>query len=270
MNNVKKFSAIIATISFTGKVGKSSITNNLLDPRMENAKIIRIETINESGLSGTGSAEQKMKGRDIEKLFTELSKTESAIVDVGTSNVESFVLGLTQQPDSHRFFDFFVVPVEANAAKVNEFKEAVKTLTMLNRLGVEPERIKVVFNKLAPDCEIEDEMHRLFNFHKKSPIFTINRSAVIHDTQAFKALADAKKSYEEVLADKTDFWKILKETPLTEDAERTRLVKMARTQGLVRGLNTELDNVFNSMFGKPSKPSKSISDETELDVSAFD
>jgi hypothetical protein len=270
MNNVNKFRAIIAAISYTGKVGKSSVTNNLLDPRMDNAKIFRIETINESGLPSAGSAEQKLKGRDIEKLFTELSKTDSAIVDVGTSNVESFVLGLTQQPDSHRFFDFFVVPVEANAGRVNEFKEAVKTLTLLNKLGVEPDRIIVIFNKLAPDCDIEDEMHRLFNFHRQNPFFTINKSAVIHDTQAFKSLADAKKSFVEVLADKTDYWKILKETPLTEEAERTRLVKMARTQGLVRGLNTELDCVFTALFGKPSKTSDSTSTETEFDVSVFD
>lgn len=262
---------IVATISYTGKAGKSTIANNLLFPRLDNPTMFRIETINESGMSGAGSAEQKMKGREIEKLFKALGKTQSAIVDIGTSNVESFVMALTQQPDSHRIFDYFVVPVEANAAKVNEFKEAVKTLTMLSKLGVGPERIKVVFNKLAPDNEIEEEMTRIFNFHKESPIFTLNKKAVIHDTQAFKALANAKKTYEEMLADKTDYWEKIKETPLAEENERTRLITMVRAQGLVKGLNAELDSVFNALFGKNAGKAVKVAEaEMEIDASKFD
>lgn len=262
--------AIIATISYTGKAGKSTIANNLLFPRIEKASMFRIETINESGLSGAGADEQKMKGREIEKLLKALSLTESAIVDIGTSNVESFVMGLTQQPDSHRIFDYFVVPVEANASKVNEFKEAVKTFSMLSKLGVEPDRIKVVFNKLAPDSVVEDEMTRVFNFHKEYPIFSLNRKAVIHDTQAFKSLADVKKTYEEMISDQTDYWKKLKETPLTNEAERTQCVKMVRAQGLVKGLDAELDNVFNALFSKTKKAEKSAVAEVEIDASKFD
>jgi len=242
--------AVVAVVSYTGKSGKSTVSNNLLYPRLKNAKIFRIETINESGFSGAGDNEQKLKGRDIEKLLIELVKTQSAIVDVGTSNVESFVLGLTQQPESHRIFDYFIVPIEANAAKVNEFKEAVKTITMLNKLGVEPDRIKVIFNKLAADNEIEDEMVRIFNFHKENPIFTLNRHAVIHDTQAFKSLADSKKSYSDALLDKTDYWEIIKETHISDEQERVKFIKMARTQGLIYGLNKELDSVFEALFGK--------------------
>ena len=267
--------SIIATISYTGKAGKSTTANNLLFPRLENPKMFRIETINESGISGAGEEEQKMKGREIEKLLNALSKTESAIVDIGTSNVESFVMALTQQPDAHRIFDFFVVPIEANSAKVNEFKEAVKTLTMLQKLGIGPDRIKVVFNKLATDSLLEDEMKRVFNYHKQFPTFTLNKDAVIHDTQAFKALADVKLTYEAVLSDNTDYWKKLKETPLTEEVERTGIVKMARAQGLVKGLNKELDNVFLALFGKSGavKSMKNVyekSKEVEIDVSKFD
>jgi hypothetical protein len=270
MKNPSKLKALIALVSYTGKSGKSTTGNNLLYPRMHEPSVFRIETINESGLSGAGENEQKLKGRDIEKLLSALSKTDCAIVDVGTSNVEAFFLALAQQPDAHRIFDFFVVPIEANAAKVNEFKESVKTLTMLNKLGVESERIKVVFNKLATDSLIEDEMTRIFNFHKQYPIFSLRKNAVIHETQAFKALADAKKTYDEILGDQTDYWSLLKNTPVAEEVERTRLVKMARTQGLIKGLHTELDCVFNALFGNSIKISRPESKEQEIDVSNFD
>ncbi len=270
MKNPYKLKGIIALTSYTGKSGKSTVGNNLLYPRMQEPSVFRIETINESGLSGAGEHEQKLKGRDIEKLLSALSKTDSAIVDVGTSNIEAFFLALAQQPDAHRIFDFFVVPVEANAAKVNEFKEAVKTLTMLNRLGVEPNRIKVVFNKLATDSEVEDEMTRIFNFHKQYPIFTLSTNAVIHESQAFKALADTKKTYEEILADQNDYWTLLKNTPVTDEAERTRLVKMARTQGLIKGLHNELDQVFSALFGSTAQIVEPASIVQEFDASTFD
>ncbi len=266
MKQTGKLKAIAAVTSYTGKSGKSTITNTLLYPRMQNPDVFRIETINESGLSGAGNNEIKQKGRDIEKLLIALSKTDCAIVDVGASNVEAFFLALAQQPDAHRIFDFFIVPIEANAAKVNEFKEAVKTLTMLNKLGIEPDRIKTVFNKLAADSTVDDEMTRIFNFAKQYPIFSLNANAVIHDTQAFKALADSKKTYEEVLADNFDYWKLLKDTPIADAAERTRIVKMARTQGLIKGLHTELDQVFSALFGTSFQTAESVSAGQEIDI----
>ncbi len=268
MKNLKKLKSIIAVTSHTGKLGKSTVANNLLYPRMLEPSVFRIETINESGLSGAGINERKFKGGEIEKLFIALSTTDCAIVDVGSSNIEAFFLALVQQYDSHRIFDYFLVPIEANASKVNEFVEATKTLAMLNKLGVEPNRIKIVFNKLVSGSSVEDEMVRIFNFHKQYPIFSLDANAVIHETSAFKALADTKQTYDQVLNDQTDYLKLFKETPISTAQERTRLVKMARTQGLIKGLNSELDQVFNTLFGDPSNI-RAVHIEQEIDLSIF-
>lgn len=248
------FKAIIATISLTGKAGKSVCANNLLLPRMPGAKLFRLETINESGDAGSDAEIEKLKGRNIEQLLKGLSKVDSAVVDVGTSNVEAFLLGLTQDGGAQNMFDYFLVPVESNSAKINEFKEFVKTVQTLNGLGIAPERIKVVFNKHLVDNEIETEMARVFNFHKQFPIFSLDARAVIHETELFKALGSAKRSYEDMLADNTDYWKLLKQTPLEQEKERVAMVTMARAQGLVRGVNRELDMVFSSLFGVALKP----------------
>lgn len=240
---------IIAVLSFTGKVGKSTVSSYLLYPHMPEAKIIRLETINESGHSGADE-EKKMKGRDLEKLQLALSKTKSAIVDVGSSNVESFVLALNQQGNAHLDFDYFVVPVEASAAKQNEIEEAVKTLSALAGMGIEPERIKVVFTKLLVDADLEEEMRILINFHKKNPIFTLDKNAVIHQTPAFKALGDVKKSFAEMLADKTDYRKAIKDIPLENEKDRAAVVKLMRAQGYVKTLELEMNQVFNVLFGE--------------------
>ncbi len=249
MSKPEPMRAIIVLLSYTGKSGKSTMTNNLFEPRMLNPTIFRIETINESGQMSNVNMEVKLKGREIEKLMTSLSKTDCAIIDVGSSNIESFLLTLAQQSESHRIFTYFIVPVEANGSKINEFIEAAKTITVLNKLGIGSSRIKVVFNKLEPDNLVEEEMSRFINFHKKNPIFTLNTHAVIYQTQAFKAISESKLSYQQLVADKTDYFNLLNLTSLDKPDERTRIVKMARAQGLVKQLDADLDHVFDVLFG---------------------
>ncbi len=268
------FKAIIATITLTGKAGKSVMANNLLLPRMPGAKLFRMETFNESGAAGNNAVIENMKGRELEKLLKGLGKVDSAVVDIGTSNVENFLLGLAQDGGAQNIFDYFVVPVESNSAKINEFKEFVKIVNTLKDLGVQPDRIKVVFNKHLPDNEIKSEMARVFNYHASFPIFSINERAVIHETELFKALGAAKKSYEEMLLDNNDYYKMLKETPLDKTIERETIIRMARAQGLVRGIDIELNSVFSELFGLKKAPSAkttefSIADST-IDVSDFE
>jgi MinD-like ATPase involved in chromosome partitioning or flagellar assembly len=238
---------VVCFVSYTGKVGKSTFTNNLFLPRMKDPMIFRLETINDSGL--TKADELKLKGRDLEKLQKELSKVNSAVVDVGASNVESFMLALSQQDSAHFDFDLFVVPVIARAAAQAEMGEAIKTIQVLHGLGIPPEKIYVIFNRLEADADVEDEAKVIFNFHKKSPIFTLNKKAVVHETPAFKALSVVKKSYGEMLADDTDYRQKLRETPLEKEKERELIVALTRAQGTVKVLDRELNAVFSELFG---------------------
>lgn len=238
----------VGVISYTGKVGKSTVSNILLFPRMPGAKIIRLETVNISGHSGADE-EKTLKGRELEKLEFELGKTESAIVDIGASNAESFILALNQQGTAHFHFDCFIVPIEANPGKQNEMKEAFRTIESLAQMGVEPERIKVVFNKLPMDCDVEDEMQIVFKYHKANKNFTLNHNAVIHESPAFHAISSVKRLYAELLNDTTDYRSALKNIPVEKEKERIELVKMMRAVGYVKTIDREFNGVFNALFG---------------------
>ena len=239
---------IVAVTSPTGKLGKSTICNNLLLPRMPDAMYIQLETVNLSGINDASEA-FKLKGREIDKLQNKLANTKSAVVDVGASNFESFLLALTQQEGAHLDFDYFLVPIEANSSKLLETDEAIITINALAALGVGPERIKVVFNKLAVDSDVEEETRKIFNFHRKEKKFTLNRSATIHHTPAFKALGEVKKTYGEMLADKNDYRAILKGIPIEQSAERLAIVKLMRAQGCLNTIHNEFNNVFFELFG---------------------
>lgn len=247
--NAGELSAVVAVVSLTGKAGKSTVVNNMLVPLMPSAKLIKMETINLSGLSGA-SEEVQLKGREIGKLQDALQDCWSAIVDVGASNVESFLLALNQQSDAHLDFDFFIVPIEANSAKRNEMGEAIKTINTLADMGIEPARIKVVFNKLAADSSVEEECSAILKFHKMEGKFTLNTAAAIHDTPAFKALDVAGKSFKEMVGDKTDYRQMMRDTPTSETDKRVELSELMRAQGYVKTLNVEFNRVFKELFGE--------------------
>lgn len=238
----------LAILSYTGKIGKSTLCNTLAYPRMPGAAVIRLETINESGLSGAEN-ESQLKGRDLAKLEMQLAKTVDAIVDVGASNVESFVFALNSQYEAHFAVDYFIVPVKANAHAQSEMQEAVKTIKALSLMGIEPERIKVVFNMLPADSDVREECKPLFNMHRKEPIFTLNPDACIHDTEAFSALASVKRSYTEMLADPINYRQEMAKIPVEKERERTELVKMIRAQGTVKMIEREMQSTWNAMFG---------------------
>lgn len=239
----------LAILAFTGKVGKSTLCNTFAYPRMQDATIIRMETINDSGLSGA-KKEIIIKGRDLGKLEMELAKTNDAIVDVGASNVEALMLALNAQFESHYVVDYFVVPVKADAKAQIEMGETMKTLHALSTLGVEPERIKVLFNRLPVDADVEEECKALLAMHKKMPIFTLNTSCIIHESEAFAALTSAKKSYLEMLSDPISYRQELNKIPLENEKERTDMVKLIRAQGTVKMLDREMQASWSALFGK--------------------
>ena len=158
----------VAVLSLTGNVGKSTLVNTLLYPRMPGAKIFRVETINATAASG--SEEIRVRGDQLDRLKVGMTKAETSIVDVGSSNVESFILGLNEDWGSHQFFDLFLVPVLA-LDQEKETEDAIKTILALHDMGVESSRIKTVFNKLPLRSSIEEECSTFLQFHKENPLF---------------------------------------------------------------------------------------------------
>jgi hypothetical protein len=130
-----------------------------------------------------------------------------------------------------------------------ETKDALKTLIALRDMGVEPARIKVIFNQLPKNSTLEDECEVIFNFHNANPFFTLSRNAVIHESEAFAALNDVGKSYLEMVADNTNYYQVLNNIPMEDEEARIKTIKLARAQGTVKKLEMEMSGVFTTLFG---------------------
>lgn len=235
----------VVAINYSGNVGKSTVCNTLLSPRMNDAKVFRIESINDSGMSGA-IEERKLRGSQFSKLQDEILRLDDAIVDVGASNIEEFMVLMNQYDESHIDFDYFIVPVLASNKAVKEAQDTIKTILALKELGVEKERILVLFNRLDPKADFDDECSIILNFHKKDNSFILNRDAVIENNELWVRLAQINKSFEEILTDPTDY-RIAMKMEVNED-KRTRLVQLIAAQRAARGIKKNMDAVFNSMF----------------------
>ncbi|HCF9651467.1 TPA: plasmid stabilization protein, partial [Pseudomonas aeruginosa] len=76
------------TVNFTGNSGKTTLSDNLLWPRIGGLRFA-IETIN-AGASDTAAEIERLKGKQFGELSEVLLTEDKVVVDVGASNVEDF------------------------------------------------------------------------------------------------------------------------------------------------------------------------------------
>ena len=90
----------IAVINFSGNVGKSTVARHLLQPRVNGAELISVESLN-----ATEGQEQTIRGRQFADLQEYLQTVDSAVVDISASNVEQLLELMRQYRGSHEDFD---------------------------------------------------------------------------------------------------------------------------------------------------------------------
>jgi len=232
----------VAVMNFSGNVGKTTVAGHLLKPRMGDAQIFSIESIN-SGADADGLTVEKMKGKKFGELVDELMGLDSAIIDVGASNVEDFLKLMQQYAGSHEEFDFFVVPV-VKEKKVQA--DTVNTIRALQKLGVGKKRIRMVFNKVEVDDAITDDFAALFGLAESEKSFVVKPETAIYSNEVFERLKTVGKSLGDITEDPTDYRAQLRTA--TSDDEKELCVRMVALKRLAVTANKNLDDVYASLF----------------------
>ena len=232
----------VAVMNFSGNVGKTTVAGQLLKPRMGDARIFSIESIN-SGADADGLDVEKMKGKKFGELVDELMTLDSAIIDIGASNVEDFMKLMQQFAGSHEEFDFFVVPV-VKERKVQA--DTVNTIRALAKLGIDKKRIRMVFNKVDVDESVTDEFAAMFGLAESEKSFVVRPEAVIYSNEVFERLKAVGKSLGDISADETDYRARLRLAK--DDDEKELCVRMVALKRLAVTANKNLDDVFKVLF----------------------
>lgn len=230
--------ARICVMSFSGNVGKSTIARHLLVPRIKDAEIIAIETINSDALEGGEVAKGNQWGQIQEFLMT----ADSAIVDVGASNVETLTKLMKQYEGSHEEFDFFVLPVTPD---VKQQKDTIATIEMLASLGVTAKKIRIIFNRVEDESELENQFAGLINYGKTTKRCKVCAKPVLFN-ELYGKVKDGKITAAALAEDQTDYRAGLRSAQTEEEKDHCK--QMISLQRLAKSANRNLDEVFAELF----------------------
>lgn len=226
----------LVVMNFSGNVGKSTVARHLLSPRVNNATLIVVESINSDG-----SQDEAVRGRQFGELIEAVAVLDDVVVDVGASNVEDFIGQMKQYRGSHEDFDFFVIPT---VPKTKQLRDTISTIESLREVGVPAKKIRVVFNMVEIGENPERLFASLFDYHLTEKSFTLKPDAVIHVSDIFSKIGNA--NIIDILNDKTDF-KALSGAAI-ETEEKVKYTRLLSNQRLAAGVTEELDAVFKTLF----------------------
>jgi len=174
-------------------VGKSTVSRHLLAPRLGNAPIIAVESINSDGTNGPA-----VHGEQFGEIQEHLLKVDEAVIGIGASNVENFVNLMKSYSGSHDDFDLFVVPAVPDA---KQERNTISTIAALpDDIGIPKDKIRVVFNMVDPKHSVEDRFATLFNFHATHHDFILRKEATMHLHEIYAKVADSRPSIVDILS----------------------------------------------------------------------
>lgn len=232
----------VCVINFSGNVGKTTVAANLLAPRI-GGELYSVESLNQDA-AGDGVEVQRLRAQRFGELQMRLLASDAAVVDVGASNVEMFLQQMEQNALSHMDYDCFVVPTVKDRKQTND---TYNTILALRRLGIERERIKIVFNKVGMRDVLEEEFEALFGIAASGEV-TLNRQAALIENEVFELIKDYDMSLAEIIADTTDHREALRHE--TDVQARTLRTKRLIIKRLATSCAQNMDSVFTALFPK--------------------
>lgn len=232
----------ICVINFSGNVGKTTLATHLLQPRMPKAQLFSVESLNVDA-DGDGVDVQRIRGKRFADLQAEMLTRDHAIVDVGASNVEDFVQLMQQFEGSQEDYDCFLVPTVSDRKQQSD---TINTLDALDTLGVPASRVRVVFNNVAVDEEVEDQFGPVFGFAAAREL-PLNPGAVVYANEVFERLKGGGRTLHDVLSDPVDYRVQLRAAK--SDEAKALYVDRIAVRRLAGTCVKNLDATYAELFG---------------------
>jgi hypothetical protein len=227
----------LAVINFSGNVGKSTVARHLLWPRINAAELVAIESLNAD--EGDGPA---LRGRQFGELQEYLQTVDSAVVDIGASNVEELLSLMRRYRGSHEDFDCFVVPT-VPARKQQQ--DTLATLVELSRLGVPPSRVRLVFNMVEDGVEVAKAFDIVLDFVAAHPVAQANPACRLGLNEVYGRLKGSGTDLATLARDETDYKALIVQA--TDTANKLALAQQLATRRLARGVVPELEACFEAL-----------------------
>jgi MinD-like ATPase involved in chromosome partitioning or flagellar assembly len=232
----------VCVINFSGNVGKTTVAANMLTPRM-GATLFSVESLNQDA-AGDGIEVKRMRAERFGQLQKQALEHDAVVVDVGASNAEMFLEMMGEYDESHRDYDYFVVPTVKDRKQT---ADTLNTIRALRQLGVEPQRIRVLFNKVGLHDVVAEEFEQIHGLAVDGD-FILNEDAKLIDNEVFELIKDSDMTLAEVIADPTDHREALRRetTPEGKSARIDRLAIKRLATSCARNMDTAYAALFAS------------------------
>lgn len=149
--------------------GKTSAVDNLFAPRIDNLIRVEIEHANKGSAKPGVIRIRSSQIAGLRSQLLDLDEDQNLIVDLGASEYRDFMAGIAKLKSTTAEFDRFVLIVKA------EMKQdtAMKGIAELLNLGIDPEKIVVIFNRAL--------------FNKDTPLPDLHAEMRVQFAQVFEA-----------------------------------------------------------------------------------
>jgi hypothetical protein len=238
----------IAVINFSGNVGKTTVARHLLLPRLPGAELIAVESVNaDGGASADRNActAQSLRGRQFAALQEYLQTVDSAVVDIGASNVEELLDLMQLYQGSHEDFDCFIVPT---VPVPKQQQDTIATLIALSRLGVPASRVKLVFNMMEPTASVDEAFYLLQAFLAERPLAAVNTACRLRANEIYARIRGRRGAHADLAtlaSDDTDYKALILQSH--DIGEKLTLAEKLATRRLAAWVVMEHDACFAAL-----------------------
>lgn len=227
----------IAVINFSGNVGKSTVARHLLAPRIPGAELIAVESLNADDSHGPA-----MRGSQFGELQDYMQTVGSVVVDIGASNVEALLDLMHRYRGSHEDFDGFVVPT---VSALKQQRDTIATLVELAKLGVEPRRLRLVFNMVEDSRELPQAFQVVLGFLSQHRIAQADLRCRLGWNEIYGRIKRDEQDLVVLSRDMTDFKALIAKA--SDTPSKLALAQKLATRRLAAGVVPELDACFAAL-----------------------
>lgn len=232
----------IMILNSSGNVGKSFLSRELFYYNMQNncdeIAFIEIETHN-SASDIFEIKTIKLSGKDINTLYKQLLMNECVIIDVGASNIISFLETLIKNNIDNILeeIDYFIIPVNSNS-KIQD--DTLKLLLTLTQLNFPKEKIKLIFNAVDNINEVKDFIE------KANEIINIDTNLIIPNFNYLNKIEKTGFTAYQLANSKKDYKALAKEAYKKGDIELgDKYANLSLMQGSAKKITQTLNNLYN-------------------------
>ncbi len=233
---------IAIIINTSGNVGKSNLSRGLYQFLNDEKAIIELETHNSSSVGFKGLNVIKFEGSNTRDMFTSMMTYDNVIVDCGASVVDSFLNEIIKTPEVLGMVDYYIIPTVSDTKQSND---TLKTLTILNSLGVDPNIVKVVFNRVKSD--IQSEFTPIIKVMQKLNI-EVDPQLAIKNYEVLENLERMKLLTSDLIEVETDYRTLAREKAKEGDMKASKEASdKLFTQMLAKSYHQNLQQVFTAI-----------------------